>query len=156
MVKVKTQRIKTISEFHRMRGLPKPEHPLISVVDYSKIVRPAEISEVNWVLNFYQLSLKRGIGARLKYGQQEYDFDEGVMFFISPGQVFRIEADATPQADRSGWMLLILLVNCLRRRRISLHWLSELRLIETELNESGPSQLTGRSNLPYFDSLIIV
>ena len=29
-----TKRIKTISEFHRLRGLPKPEHPLISVVDY--------------------------------------------------------------------------------------------------------------------------
>jgi len=107
MVNIKTQRIKTISEFHQLRGLPKPEHPLISIVDYSNIVRPAEISQVNWVLDFYQISLKRGIGAKLKYGQQEYDFDEGVMFFISPGQVFRIEADTTPAADRSGWMLLV-------------------------------------------------
>lgn len=103
----KTQRIKTISEFHRQRGLPKPEHPLISVVDYSEIQRPADISEVNWVLDFYQISLKRGMNGCLKYGQQEYDFDEGVMFFISPNQVFRIETEEKPVEEKSGWMLLI-------------------------------------------------
>jgi AraC family transcriptional activator of pobA len=103
----KTQRIKTISEFHRLRGLSKPQHPLISIVDYSDIRRPSDISDVNWVLDFYQISIKRGINARVKYGQQEYDFDEGVMFFISPNQVFRIEADPESTASRSGWMLLI-------------------------------------------------
>ncbi len=102
-----TKRIKTISEFHRSRGLPKPEHPLVSIVDYKAIQRPADIGEVNWVLDFYQVSLKRGINGKLKYGQQEYDFDEGVMFFIAPNQVFRIEADAHTAEDRSGWMLLM-------------------------------------------------
>ncbi|RUT70182.1 AraC family transcriptional regulator [Flavobacterium cupreum] len=102
-----TQRIKTISEFHRLRGLPKPEHPLISVVNYNDIVRPADIGDVNWILDFYQISLKRGINGKLKYGQQQYDFDEGIMFFISPNQVFRIEADAGISTEKSGWMLLI-------------------------------------------------
>lgn len=103
----KTQRIKTISEFHRLRGLSKPEHPLISVIDYSELKRPADISEVNWVLDFYQISLKRGMNATLKYGQQKYDFDEGVMFFISPNQVFRIETEEKAVEEKSGWMLLI-------------------------------------------------
>ncbi|MBT1686965.1 helix-turn-helix domain-containing protein [Dawidia soli] len=107
MTKAKTQRVKTLTEFHRLRGLPKPEHPLISVIDYSKIVRPPEISQVNWVLDFYNISLKRGINAKMKYGQQEYDFDEGVMFFIAPNQVFRIEAEPGATTDQSGWMLLI-------------------------------------------------
>lgn len=102
-----TQRIKSISEFHELRGLPKPAHPLISVVEYSAIRRPADISEKNWVLDFYLISLKRGINAKLKYGQQEYDFDEGVMFFISPNQVFRIEVEDNPAVKRAGWMLLI-------------------------------------------------
>lgn len=102
-----TQRIKTISEFHRLRGLPKPEHPLISVINYNDIVRPADIGDVNWILDFYQISLKRGINGKLKYGQQQYDFDEGIMFFISPNQVFRIEADAGKNVEKSGWMLLI-------------------------------------------------
>ena len=101
------QRIKTISEFHQLRGLPKPEHPLISVVDYSAIQRSPEMSQVSWVLDFYQISLKHGLGAKLMYGQQAYDFDEGVMFFIAPSQVFRIEADPGQASQRSGWMLLI-------------------------------------------------
>jgi len=103
----KTQRIHSISEFHRLRGLPKPEHPLISVVDYSAVQRPENISEVNWVLDYYSISLKRGIDGYLKYGQQDYDFNEGVMFFISPNQVFRIEAKDKAHEEKSGWMLLI-------------------------------------------------
>lgn len=101
------QRINTISEFHRLRGLPKPEHPLISVVDYNAIQRSPDMSQVSWVLDFYQISLKRGLGAKLRYGQQSYDFDEGIMFFIAPGQVFRIEVEPDSTTQRSGWMLLI-------------------------------------------------
>jgi len=101
------KRIKTISEFHRSRGLPQPEHPLVSVVNYEDIQRPADIGDVNWVFDFYQISLKRGMNAKLKYGQQEYDFDEGIMFFISPNQVFRVEPELHSETKRSGWMLLV-------------------------------------------------
>lgn len=99
--------IKTITEFHRSRGLPPPEHPLISVVNYKDVQRPADIGDVNWMFDFYLISLKRGINAKMKYGQQEYDFDEGVMFFISPHQVFRVVADPNPTVKQSGWMLLV-------------------------------------------------
>ena len=102
-------RIKTISEFHRLRGLPKPEHPLISVVDFAafKHQHPTENNPISWVLDFYSISLKRDSGAKIKYGQQEYDFDEGIMFFLAPGQVFRIEVEQSSAQKRSGWMLLI-------------------------------------------------
>jgi AraC family transcriptional activator of pobA len=102
-----TQRIKTISEFHRLRGLSQPEHPLISVVNYAEVQRPINISETNWVFDFYQISIKRGMNAKLKYGQQEYDFNEGVVFFASPNQVFRIEPSPNPTTKRTGWILLI-------------------------------------------------
>ena len=104
-----TQRIHSISKFHQLRGLPRPEHPLISIIDYSTIHRPADIGEVNWIFDFYQISVKRGIDGKFKYGQQEYDFDfdEGVMFFIAPNQVFKIEISNQPGRERSGWMLLI-------------------------------------------------
>ncbi|WP_294281218.1 helix-turn-helix transcriptional regulator [uncultured Chryseobacterium sp.] len=101
------QRIKSISEFHRLRGLPKPEHPLISIVDYSAIKRPSDIGEVNLVLDFYMISQKSGIGGKMYYGQQEFDFDEGVMAFIEPNQVFRIQSDPASTEKRWGWMLLI-------------------------------------------------
>lgn len=100
-------RIKTISEFHRLRGLSAPEHPLISIINYADVKRPADITEVSWVFDFYQVSLKRGIEGKFKYGQQAYDFDEGAMFFIAPGQVFRIQVEGHSTQERSGWMLLV-------------------------------------------------
>lgn len=95
-------RIKSISEFHQLRGLPKPEHPLISVVDYAQ-TQPAEGS---YVFDYYSVSIKRGVG-KMHYGQQEYDFDEGVMYFLAPNQVLRVEASNDSTQERSGWILLI-------------------------------------------------
>lgn len=101
------QRVKTISEFHRTRNLPAPEHPLISVVDYADIDLLSEYQGKSWVLDFYFISLKRNIGGMIRYGQQEYDFDEGVMFFIAPGQVYSIARENLNAPEKSGWMLLI-------------------------------------------------
>jgi AraC-like DNA-binding protein len=100
-------RIKTISEYHRVRGLPPPEHPLISLIDYKSIKHLAELNLTSWVFDFYSISLKRNFNAKIKYGQQEYDFDEGLMFFIAPGQVFRIEVSSDLAVNRSGWILLV-------------------------------------------------
>ncbi len=100
-------RIKTINEFHQLRGLPKPEHPLISVVDYGAIRHSTENNLTSWFLDFYSISLKRTSNAKMKYGQQEYDFDEGVMFFMAPGQVFSVEVNNSVASKHSGWILLI-------------------------------------------------
>lgn len=102
-------RIKTISEFHEFRKLPKPEHPLISVVDYSAIKHDPEINDLSWILDFYSISIKRTSNAKMKYGQQEYDFDEGVMFFMAPGQVFGVTIDPATQekVQHTGWILLV-------------------------------------------------
>ncbi len=101
------QRIKTISEFHRSQGLPEPDHPLISVVNYADLRLPSHQFPQSWVYDFYTIALKRNLNGKIKYGQQEYDFDEGMMFFIAPGQVIRIEADPKASPNRSGWMLLV-------------------------------------------------
>lgn len=100
-------RVKSISEFYKLKGLPKPEHPLISVIDYGAIECISEVNVKNWVFDFYHISIKRGLNAKLKYGQQQYDFDDGVMFFISPNQVFGIEPLPESTEKRSGWMLMI-------------------------------------------------
>ena len=107
MKKQEPYRIKSIQEFHELRGLPKPEHPLISVVDYSAMKQACTGDVVSWIYDFYSISVKRGISGKMKYGQGEYDFDEGIMFFMAPGQVLRIELDAEPNPIRSGWLLLI-------------------------------------------------
>lgn len=98
-------RIKTISEFHRFRNLPKPEHPLISVINFEAIKQPPGEEVKSLVNDFYAIALKRSFNARLKYGQQDYDFNEGIMAFMAPGQVFSIEAGA--DLKHSGWLLLV-------------------------------------------------
>lgn len=101
------QRIKTISEFHRLRGLPKPEHPLISVIKLDdEEYPPGGVAVENMIFDFYSIAIKRGLKGKVKYGQQLYDFDEGIMSFMSPGQVFGLGTDSGPSII-SGWMLLI-------------------------------------------------
>ena len=107
MASVQPYRIKTITEYHRLTGLPKPEHPLISVISIETIKLPVIEEPMSLVFDFYSISLKRDFNAKLKYGQQAYDFDEGVMFFISPGQVLGIDIERQPKHKPSGWMILI-------------------------------------------------
>jgi len=100
-------RIKTISQYHKVMGLPKPEHPLISVINLENITHPPANEPISLVFDFYSISLKRNFNAKIKYGQQQYDFDEGIMFFISPNQVFGIEMEKGSPLIRLGWMLLV-------------------------------------------------
>ncbi|WP_299289500.1 helix-turn-helix transcriptional regulator [uncultured Mucilaginibacter sp.] len=100
-------RIKTISEYHQLMGLPKPEHPLISVINFESIKRLPYKESISIIFDFYSISLKKDFNAKMKYGQQEYDFDEGIMFFISPGQVLGIEVGKGTSIKHTGWMLLV-------------------------------------------------
>ncbi len=101
------KRIKTISEFHQLRGLPKPEHPLISVINLESVIRRPNAERVSLIYDFYFISLKRNCDTKFRYGQQQYDFDEGTMFFIAPNQVFGIEPRKDETRQTTGWMLLI-------------------------------------------------
>lgn len=99
--------VKSISEFHRLWGLPQPEHPLISVIDYSKI-NPAQAgSPTNVIFGCYSIAIKRNLELKIIYGQQEYDFDGGVMFFMAPNQVLRIEQQENLDSKPSGWIMFI-------------------------------------------------
>lgn len=83
----------TIGEFHRMSGLPKPEHPLVGVVDYSQVEYQTDEKEISWIQKFYSIGLKRNIQGKFRYGQQQYDFDEGLMSFVAPGQVVHLTVE---------------------------------------------------------------
>jgi len=80
---------------------------MISVVNYADVKLPQDDKGNSWVYDFYSISLKRNIGGKIRYGQLKYDFDEGIMFFIAPGQVFSIERDGVITGERSGWILMI-------------------------------------------------
>ena len=107
MADTKPQRIKTITELHRLRGFPPPEHPLITVVNFDELQELNDEAPVTRILDFYSISLKRNAHAKIKYGQQAYDFDEGVMFFMAPGQSFSVEINKEAPSNTSGWGLLV-------------------------------------------------
>ncbi len=101
-------RLNTISDLHRFNNISPPEHPLISLIDYSKINPTPENNELKWVQQFYTISIKRNVTGKYRYGQQPYDFDEGLMTFFSPEQVIAvklIEEDAT--SNPAGLILAI-------------------------------------------------
>jgi len=102
-----TFRFQSLSEFHSFCGLPKPEHPLISLVDYSQVHYPVNDRKLNWIQHFYSIGLKRNVNARFNYGQQHYDFDSGILTFVSPLQFLKVEINQEVQAQPSGWILLI-------------------------------------------------
>ncbi|MGM9476136.1 helix-turn-helix domain-containing protein [Pedobacter sp. GSP4] len=98
-------RFKSIIEFHNFRKLPKPEHPLVSVINVGMIKRLQANEPISLVLDFYCIALKKNFNATMKYGQQQYDFNEGMMSFVAPGQVFSISVENSNNLDHSGWIL---------------------------------------------------
>lgn len=80
-------KFETLSDAHRVFGLPLPKHPLISLIygspSWSDIQQPNQPH----ILGFYKISYKPKLGGKLKYGQGYYDFDEGGLLFAAPGQI---------------------------------------------------------------------
>lgn len=100
------QKFESLSEVHKAFGLPKPLHPLISLIDNSKNDIEANRPAGTHVLNFYKISYKSKFSCKLKYGQGYYDFDEGGLLFASPGQVIG-SSDEDENKDCSVYTLLI-------------------------------------------------
>ncbi len=94
----------TIAELHRTLGLPRPMHPLVSLVDYANITAPEKDLPKTLLLNFYKISYKKNLQGKIKYGQHYYDFEEGGISFVSPNQLI---AAAEDEKDYSGYTLLI-------------------------------------------------
>lgn len=101
----KIQHLKTISELHRFCNLEKPKHPLISVIDYSKINLPENAGSI--ICDCYSIAIKKGVDFDFKYGQQQFDFEEGVMIFTAPKQVIKIGNKSNVIANHEGWILYI-------------------------------------------------
>lgn len=85
-------------------GLSAPLHPMISLIDFEDIhPKEARVAK-KMILNFYTVAIKRDFNGKFKYGQKYYDFDEGVMSFIAPGQLLEENVDHTDPIN--GWLLV--------------------------------------------------
>ncbi len=93
----------SISELHRVLGLPKPLHPLVSLVDNTLIAVDKEELPAAFLFDFYKISYKKSLRGKIKYGQNYYDFDEGGLVFTSPNQILA----TTDDTEYVGYTLLI-------------------------------------------------
>ncbi|SEH63298.1 Helix-turn-helix domain-containing protein [Paenimyroides aquimaris] len=85
-------KVPSISALHEFLGLSKPSNPLISVFNFDDVKLEPETILSTITTDFYVVALKKDCaGGKCKYGQQYYDFDEGIMYFIAPHQVLQFE-----------------------------------------------------------------
>ncbi|MDP5169924.1 MAG: helix-turn-helix domain-containing protein, partial [Bacteroidia bacterium] len=83
-------RIESISMFHDMLKMPPPKHPLLTVVDFSKLEHFGQNSAqegAKVASSFYAITLKHLKAGSLQYGRKQIDFQEGSLFFSFPDQV---------------------------------------------------------------------
>ena len=102
------RRFTTISEFHAFRQLPAPQHPLLSVVDVGTVPSLTDEEPTSMTFDFYCISVKRMHNMRMKYGQHSFDFNEGIMSFMAPHQVFSLAvSDQSEEITKSGWVVYV-------------------------------------------------
>jgi len=88
--------------------MPAPLHPLISVIDVATVNNSQGNGPVTMIMDFYSISVKRMLNFKAKYGQQPFDFNEGMMSFVSRNLVFTIGVDKKKEkVAKSGWVIYI-------------------------------------------------
>lgn len=93
--------IESISVLHELYGCGKPKHPLVTLIDLSvnSICNPND--GLFFRLGFYTIFCKKFSGI-LKYGKSYFDFNEGSLIFLGPGQVISHNSGPHPE---EGWGL---------------------------------------------------
>ena len=98
------KRISSAKELHSLMRLPGPLNPLITIIDHSNTAGYHQSKNEKLLLDLYNISIKRSFKGKLKYGKNNYDFDDGTMSFIAPNQI--ISVDNQEDRNNNGWSLL--------------------------------------------------
>ncbi|MEA5260448.1 helix-turn-helix domain-containing protein [Arcicella aquatica] len=94
-------KLEKISQYNAIKGV-ETQHPLISVFDNSNTKALPNHSRFHF--GFYAIFLKELHCGELKYGRNSYDYDDGTLVFIGPGQVIEVNNEENYQP--TGWALL--------------------------------------------------
>ena len=96
--------INSISQFHRLLSLPEPSHPLVSVINLAERIFLEDDVWQGFVNSFYCIALKREAKGKVRYGQQHYDYDNGVLSFTAPNQIQSLDLQSVECG--SGYLLI--------------------------------------------------
>jgi len=97
----KIEHLEHIFEYNDLLGV-ETLHPLVSVIDFSEA---RMIRRMRHTFGFYALFLKEVKCGNLIYGRQYYDYQEGTIVAIAPGQVAGVE-DNGEMFQPKGWALV--------------------------------------------------
>lgn len=96
--------IKSVTEAMDFMSSPKPKHPLIAIFRHE----PGTIMDytgIRFTADLYMISLKDKIEGAFGYGRNSYDFHEGTMIFLAPGQVVT-PGNVEVNENSIGWNIL--------------------------------------------------
>lgn len=96
------KRFETISDYNLFNN-NETLHPLVNVVDLSK-ASPRQASHLHF--DFYTVFLKEVKCGDLRYGRHTYDYQEGTLVFIAPGQVVRVDKPGGELYQPKGYALV--------------------------------------------------
>lgn len=82
-------KINSITEYNAIRGI-ETLHPLVNVIDYEED-NVKNFQEATYNIGLYSIALKEVKCGDLRYGRETYDYQEGTLVFMAPGQVFSVE-----------------------------------------------------------------
>ncbi len=96
--------LQTVSDLAKLFNLGYNQHPLIAVLDFSKISEQVEeYSKIS--TDFYSIMFKNYCKNNIKYGRKAIDFQDGNLICIAPNQVIEIDSEVEERADKMGWGL---------------------------------------------------
>lgn len=104
----KVEYISTIYEYNKIAEHPTL-NPLVSVIDFSKtrsgVFNSQKPQTPAITFGFYAVFFKQSEHCIIRYGRRHYDYQEGTLVFIAPGQMVSIEEDGE-NYQPSGYALL--------------------------------------------------
>lgn len=90
----------SVAEAHQFLGLPKPSHPLVSVIRTTDMHFKQLTESVRLRIDLFQIWIKEGADCEFGYGRSTYDFKEGTLAFIKAGQVITADShEFNPKPD---------------------------------------------------------
>ncbi|OCB70720.1 AraC family transcriptional regulator [Flavobacterium piscis] len=94
-------KLEKVTQYNQLKDV-ETQHPLISIFDNSNSKALPNHTRIHF--GFYAIFLKAGNCGELKYGRNNYDYDDGTMVFIGPGQI--LEVNNTENYKSTGLTLL--------------------------------------------------
>jgi AraC-like DNA-binding protein len=96
--------LQSITDLHKLFNLGKSQHPLVAVLDFSKVTEQVETNS-KITTDFYTIMFKNYCKNNIKYGRRSIDFQDGNLICIAPNQIIEIDNEVEEREDKMGWGL---------------------------------------------------